>query len=292
MTVTTRVVLPTLGERLETLEEALSSVASQTVRTRVVLVVPSAATGARAIGRRYNATLLDDPGRGLAAAMNTGLGLEGDEAYFAWLNDDDLLRPGGLDLLTRLLDASPDAPAAYGACDYIDEHNRLIGTSRLGPWAARILPWGPDLVPMPSTLTRLDAVRQVGGYCESLRFAIDLDLLRRLQRLGRFVSTRASVAAFRWHADSLTVANRRASVAETERVKRRYLPETLQPFAPLWHVPVRWATYAAARGVQRRAQRLAAESAGNEASPRSWVRAGAGRAVRVIESRRRGGMHA
>lgn len=247
-------VVPTLGERLDTLAGALKSIADQDVAASIVMVTPESAREARAIGDRFGAVVLDDPGRGLAAAMNVGLTQNGDETFYAWLNDDDILLDGGLSLLRQLLESSPSAPVAYGACDYIDPGGRLIGTSRMGPWAARILPWGPDLIPMPATLTRIAAARDAGGYDESLRYAMDLDLLRKLQRVGPFACTRTSVAAFRWHPDSLTVANRRASVGEAEAVKRRHLPPWMQPAAPLWNVPVRWATYAVARGVSRRAR--------------------------------------
>jgi hypothetical protein len=248
--------MPTLGDRLDTLEAALRSIVRQGVDAQVVLVTPAHKTAARLLGKRFDATVVDDPGRGLSAAMNAGLLLPGSESYYAWLNDDDLLRPHGLAVLRSLLEERPGSPLSYGACDYIDPDGRIIGTSRMGALAARVLPWGPDLIPMPATLTRLTCARNIGGYDESLKYAMDLDLLRRLQRTGPFASTRVSVAAFRWHADSLTVANRRASVAEAERVRRRYLPAPLASAAPLWNVPVRWATYAAAAEVNRRARRI------------------------------------
>ena len=255
-----RVIVPTLGERLESLAETLESISNQDVATRVVMVVPRSAVAARRLGDDRGVVTVDDPGRGLSAAMNAGLLAAGREPYYAWLNDDDLLRPQGLRTLVALLEANPAAPVAYGACDYIDPEGRLLGASRLGPWAARLLPWGPDLVPMPSTLTRIADAGAVGGYDEHLRFAMDLDMLLRIRRRGPFVSTRETVAAFRWHPDSLTVANRSSSVAEAEMVKRRNLPATLRPFSPLWHVPVRWATHAAARGVSRRARRVGSEA--------------------------------
>ena len=46
-----------------------------------------------------------------------------------------------------------------------------------------------------------------GGYDESLRFAMDLDMFLRLRSRGRFVSTPRTVASYRWHPDALTVAN-------------------------------------------------------------------------------------
>jgi hypothetical protein len=82
---------------------------------------------------------------------------------------------------------------------------------------------------------------------------MDLDLLLRLRTRGRFVYVGQTVSCFRWHQTSLTVSDRTRSLAESERVKHRYLPSPLRRVAPLWDVPVRWATAEAARRVARRA---------------------------------------
>jgi glycosyltransferase involved in cell wall biosynthesis len=253
------VVVPTLGERLGTLAESLASVRAQRgVRTRLVVVVPESATEARDIALQHQAVLVDDPRRGLSAAVNAGVAARTDEDYYAWLGDDDLLAEDGLATLSRLLEAHPRAVVSYGACAYIDEVGRTVTVSRAGDLASRIQPWGPNLVPQPASLTRVDALVAAGPYDESLRFAMDLDMFLRLRRLGTFASTRTQVASFRWHADSLTVANRGLSLAESERIKRRYLDARLRPLSPLWEVPVRLATRVAARQVNARAHRVSA----------------------------------
>lgn len=256
---TVLVVVPTLGERVETLEESLASVRAQRgVDVHLVVVIPEAATRAREIAQRHGATLVPDPRRGLSAAVNAGVAARRGEEYYAWLGDDDLLAPDGLATLSALLRATSGAVVAYGACTYIDDRGRAVTVSRAGDLGARILNWGPDLVPQPASLTRVDALLAAGEYDESLRFAMDLDMFLRLKRAGRFVSTRREVAAFRWHADSLTVANRGPSLAESEKVKRRYLHPRLRPVSALWDVPVRVATRLAARQVNARARRIAA----------------------------------
>lgn len=224
----------------------------------LVVVVPEHAQEARAIANRHGATLVDDPRRGLSAAVNVGIAARRDEEFYAWLGDDDLLCPDGLATLSGLLSADPGAVVAYGACTYIDGLGRRVTVSRAGDIASKILPWGPDLVPQPASLARLDALVAVGEYDESLRFAMDLDMFLRLKKRGRFLSTRREVAAFRWHEDSLTVANRGPSLAESEKVKRRYLPPYVRPLSPVWDVPVRWATRMAARQVNAKARRVAA----------------------------------
>lgn len=253
------VVLPTLGERLDTLEETFASIEQQRegVSLRVVLVAPVAAEGARALAAHHGATVVDDPRGGMSAAMNAGIAAAEGETYYAWMGDDDKYRPDGLAALARLLDADPDAAVAYGGCDYIDPAGRVIGSSRAGRAAMWLLPWGPNLVPNPASMIRLDALRAAGGFDTALRYTMDLDMFLRLRAHGRFRATRDVVAAFRWHPDSLTVANRAASGAESEAVKRRHLPRGLQVVAPVWEVPVRWASRRAALAVTRRAHAVA-----------------------------------
>jgi GT2 family glycosyltransferase len=254
------VVMPTLGERLDTLVQSIESVTSQPVSTRLVVVVPEAAEEARAIARRAGATVVDDPRRGLSAAVNAGIAARANEPFYAWLNDDDFFLPEGLGTLIDLLERQPRAVVAYGGCRYIDGEDRRIGVSKAGDLAHRILPWGPNLVPQPASVTRMEALVAAGPYDEALKYAMDLDMFLRLRRIGAFVSTQVEVATFRWHVESLTVAGRNLSVTEAQQVKRRYLPARARRVAPLWDLPVRWATYLAGKQVTRRARRVAASA--------------------------------
>ena len=257
------VVLPTLGDRIESLEETLGTIALQRAQVDLTLVVvlPEAARGRTRPGgdvRRGRSSKI--PRRGISEAINVGVRAATDEEYYAWIGDDDLFRDGGLRTLRDLLDADPGAVVAYGGCDYVDAQGRTIGTSRAGRAAQWLLPWGPDLIPHPGSIIRLDALRAIGLFDPALKYAMDLDAFLSLRRHGRFLSTRASVSAFRWHPDSLTVANREGSSREAREVKTRHLPGWLRPISPAWSVPVAWAAAIAAGAVSRRARRLATET--------------------------------
>ena len=254
------IVVPTLGERRQLFEQTLVSIRSQTVAADVVIVGPSDNSNLQESAQAFSAELIPDPGS-LPAAIEAGVArAQRHHQYVTWLNDDDLLTPGSLAVTHAALQARPRAVLAYGACEYINEGGNVLWTSQAGRWAQRVLPWGPDLVPQPGMLARRDAWERVGGLDTNLKFAFDLDLLLRLREVGEFVDVGVVVSQFRWHATSLTVADRTASLNESEAVKRRYLTSRALRWAWLWERPVRGATRLAAARLTRRASRISAST--------------------------------
>lgn len=253
------VILPTLGDRLDMLKQTLETVVEQrkTIGLTLACVMPSGAHAARELALAYDAIVVDDPKTGISDAINSGLARRSGESYYAWIGDDDMFRPGGLALLKEMLDGSPSSVLAYGGCEYIDPDGRVLATSRAGKLAQFLLPWGPDLIPHPGTMIRLDALEEIGGFDGNLKYAMDLDAFLKLRAHGSFLSTKVPVSAFRWHPDSLTVAGRLNSSREAESVKRRHLPSALKPLSPVWHLPIRWASSVAAGRLTARARELA-----------------------------------
>lgn len=245
------VVLPTLGDRLDSLVETLEAVDEQRrdVELTLVVVTPPSAHEARALAQKFGATLVDDPKTGISAAINCGLAARTSESLYAWIGDDDLFRPGGLGLLKGILDARPDAVLAYGGCEYIDSTGKKLWLSAAGRWAKTLLAWGPNLIPHPGSMIRLDALESIGGFDTNLKYAMDLDAFLKLRAFGAFAFTKTPVSAFRWHPDSLTVSSRLNSSLESERIKRSHLPAIVRPVSYLWSYPVRWASAFAARRV-------------------------------------------
>lgn len=252
------VVLPTLGDRLEFLETTLRSCRDLAglVTTTVAMVVPTGAVKARALGVKYGAVLIDDPGSGMADAVNAGLGARTSEEFYVWVGDDDELVPQGAAALMEALRNRPTAVVAYGHCDYIDGTGSVIGRSKAGRLAIALLPWGPNLIPHPGTIVRLDALEAVGGFDSRLSYALDLDVFLKLRRVGDFLTAPTVSARFRWHADSATVADRSSSTREAIIVKNRHLPAWLRPLSWIWTYPVAWATQVAAWAVTLRARNL------------------------------------
>jgi len=243
------VVIPTLGTRLASLERALASCESLTGLSdaSIFVIVPKGALKARNLAARHGATVIDDPGTGMAMAINAALDARTSEKYYVWLGDDDLLVGAGVAKLVKALRGNLEAVVAHGQCEYISESGTTLAVNRLGRYAGFFLPWGPNFIPHPGTVVSLDALQGIGGFDPRLKYALDLDAFLKLRKMGRFVAVPAIASRFCWHTESLTVADRAASSREAMAVKVSHLPPCLRFMSPLWNLPVAWASARAAR---------------------------------------------
>nr|WP_269205207.1 glycosyltransferase [Motilibacter aurantiacus] len=216
------VVVPTRGERLDYLAACLRSVTSQSGVDVRCVVVSSPSDAVQELGSRLGASVVPESGRGISAAINQGWQRFGDEAdYWAWLGDDDLLAPGSLSATTAALRSAPRASMAYGPCAFVDAEDSALFVATPGRIGAHLLGVGPNLVPQPGSLQRAAAVRRVGYLDETLKYAMDLDLFLRLRTAGPLRYVPRTLAAFRWHEGSTTVAAFEASGREAADVRRR-----------------------------------------------------------------------
>lgn len=239
------VVVPTLGERAEYLAQSLQSI-RDAGDAWVLLVAPEHFDAADLIARGLADEKIDETGRSLPEAIEQGFAaLPESIAYMSWLGDDDLLREGSLRVTADFLDVHPRTAAVYGRCDYIDENNGLVWHNRSGAWAAPLLRVGPDLIPQPGSLFRRSSYRRTNGLRTDLGWAFDMDIFLQLANVGRLSYVPRTLAAFRWHTQSLSVAQRGRSVAEASLVRRAHLPRIIRPISMLWEAPVRWVTYRA-----------------------------------------------
>lgn len=243
------VVVPTLGQRTDLLRQTLESLTEQDERLDIAMIFPQKSLETKQLAVEYGAAMIEDPGS-LSSALNAGIASAKPwHEFISWIGDDDLLRPKSLTTTMAALDANPKAVLAFGYCDYIDEQNQVLMTSRAGKLAPWIMYWGPNLVPLPGILFRRSALNKAGDFDPDNKYSMDLEMLLRLHKQGPFINTKQILAAFRWHTSSTTVSNRTAVLKETEQVKRKHLPKYLVPIAPLWERPVRVATRLAARRV-------------------------------------------
>jgi hypothetical protein len=239
---TTAVVVPTLGQRPDYLQLSLRSI-REAGSAYILLVAPASFDSSALLADGLIDEALAETGKTLPAAINQGFAsLPHSVRFIAWLGDDDLLRPRSLEITVAFLEKHHGSSVVYGRCDYIDESGAVVWTNRSGAWAAPLLRVGPDLIPQPGSLFRRSAFDATGGLRTDLGWAFDLDIFLRLARFGRLSYVRHTLAAFRWHAGSLSVGQRGNSVREASQVRREFLPAWVRPVSVVWERPVRWVT--------------------------------------------------
>jgi len=248
------IVVPTLGQRPDYLEQCLSS-----IRTAgdalIFLVAPSEVDAQTLRNRGLIDHQISDDGIGLSAAINKGMkSFPSFVEYVNWLGDDDLLASGSIDTTAALLDSNTDTIMAFGACDYINGDGNVVWRNQSGQWAVPLLRFGPDLIPQPGALFRRTTFESVGGLRSDLGWAFDFDLFIRFSKVGKMKYINKTLAQFRWHPESLSVEHRKKSMLEASQVRVSHLPKLLRPISFIWEYPVRHATLMSGESLTTKAQ--------------------------------------
>lgn len=169
--------------------EAVASAASQDLEGLEVVVVDDGSrdntprvAGALASDRvRY----LRQPKAGIASARNTGIS-QARGRFVLLLDPDDILLPGALTPMARLLDLHDELSFVTANSFQTDPHGTVLHRSALpeGPHPpSRFLAGNP--VPLLATLFRRSALMAVGLFCPTLKGGEDWDLMGRLALSGR-----------------------------------------------------------------------------------------------------------
>ena len=235
------VVVPTLGTRPEYLLSCLMSIRAAGGAI-VHIVAPNSVDLASFIEPDLFDAVIDDPGLGLASAIDVGLQSFPDSVMFVnWLGDDDELVAGSLLRALSVLEDDSRIALVYGRCEYIDGVGKRLWVNKSGTYAKYLMRFGPQLIPQPGALFRLTAYEQIGGLDRRYKWAFDLDLLIRLSRVGKLHFVPTTLSRFRWHEGSLSVGGRKGSVREASEIRIETLPAVVRMFAPLWEKPICWA---------------------------------------------------
>ncbi len=253
-------VIPTAYNRPEYLPLAYESIRSQSGEFELELLVgcPRDKVDAVAAALPQDAVVVAEPtSPGLAAKLDGLLkSLSSNCDYIAWLGDDDILTPGSLQESLAAMEADRSIAMVFGGCDYIDAHGKTIFNNPSGQWAARILNFGPQLIPQPGSLMRASSFRATGGLSADFALAFDFDLFLKLKSQGKLVYVPKTLAQFRWHPTSLSVKRRMTSALEASKVRRAHYVGFAKFLWILWEPAVILATWAAGKLVSIRTERL------------------------------------
>lgn len=208
------------------LGEAIASALQQAYRPVEVVVVDDGSTDATAeVASRYGVRCVRQANRGLPTARNAGLAAV-TGVYVVFLDADDRLLPGALEVGAAALDRHPEAAFAVGRHRCIAaDGSRLPSAQRPRvdrDHYASLVRW--CWIAMPATVMhRRAALEQVGGFDTAFRYAEDYDLYLRLTWRYPIMDHYTEVAEYRQHADTLS-RNAEQMLVATLQVLRAHRP--------------------------------------------------------------------
>lgn len=117
----------------------------------------------------------------------------------AWLNSDDFLLPGSLAYVAAYFAKHPAVDCVYSHRILVNDAGHEVGRWFLPPHDPNMLLWA-DYIPQETWFWRRTAYEKAGGVDPGFRFALDWDLLVRMQNTGAvFKRLPAFLGAFRVH---------------------------------------------------------------------------------------------
>ena len=147
-----------------------------------------------------------EPDEGQTDAINKGFARAKGE-IIAWLNSDDVYRPGAIAEAVDFMQTHPDVGLVYGDADYIDEKGEIIGWFPAAETDYKRLRRGYVHIPQQAAFFRASVWRMVGPLDPSFYFAMDYDLWVRIAAVAPIRYHPHTWAAFRLHGDAKSLAS-------------------------------------------------------------------------------------
>jgi len=190
------------------LEATIQSVLSQDYPEIEYLVIDGASNdNSLEIIHKYRKQLtywVSEPDHGQTDAINKGFARARGE-ILAWLNSDDIYLPGTITRAVEYLVNQPGVGMVYGAADFINESDQVVGHFPACQTDYRRLRHGYVHIPQQTAFFRASIWRQVGPLDPSFFFAMDYDLWVRIARVARIEYIPETWSLFRLHQDAKTI---------------------------------------------------------------------------------------
>jgi glycosyltransferase involved in cell wall biosynthesis len=219
------IAIPTLNQA-DYIEESLDSLLCQKYPCLQVMVLDGGSDdGTQAILQRYKKHFAYFRSRKDAGPWASILEAASkvEEGWFNWLNSDDFLLPGSLNLLASLIQQAPDHRWISGARLDVDAEGRPMRS--ICPWLTTPsnIVFSEPFLPQDATFFQIDLFRLASSHVPPDLFCLFDTVLHRVAwKLEKPLLTNSVFSAMRWHPSQITssrFAHRRALEYEREDVK-------------------------------------------------------------------------
>jgi hypothetical protein len=191
------------------LEQTILSVLEQDYPNIEYLVVDGGSTdGSVEIIKKYSDRIswwVSEPDEGQAAAINKGFARARGQ-FVAWLNSDDIYRPGAIRQAVAAFAQHPDAGLVYGELDSIDADGKAFNTIRYGQYDLLDL-FTFRIIGQPSVFMRRAVLEEAGHLDPTYNLLFDHHLWLRMAPLVSIRHMPRVWAAARHHAAAKNVAH-------------------------------------------------------------------------------------
>ncbi|MCC6612289.1 MAG: glycosyltransferase [Anaerolineae bacterium] len=156
--------------------------------------------------RRYDDRIqwVSEADDGQSDAIEKGFARASGDIY-AWLNSDDTYLSNTFTSVADFFEAHPDVDLVYGDLNHIASDGHLLSSRQAPDFDAEMLKqW--CYVPQPATFFRRQLWEAVGGLDRRLHHAMDWDLWLRMAQKGKVCRLPVTLANFRWHNRSKSIA--------------------------------------------------------------------------------------
>jgi glycosyltransferase involved in cell wall biosynthesis len=190
--------------------------------------------------RRYpHVRWISEPDKGQAHAINKGILMSTGEVI-AYLNSDDVYRPGTFRRVASIFTDEPNTKIVVGNCDYINQTSQTIGflKARYEHYEDLIRYWGWDkwiCIPQQSVFIRRSVFSEIGLFNPRYRMVMDYDMWLRIASVYPFRIIDQTLSGFRLTENTKTVSRTYEMYLEELHCSRHYWKElSLAKWVPIF----------------------------------------------------------
>lgn len=208
------------------LEETILSVLNQNYSNLEYIIIDGGSTDNSVdIIKKHEGRLaywISEKDRGQAHAINKGFKRATGEVV-NWLNSDDLLEQGALEILAKEIEKVPTSDFYFGDFSVINSEGIKLFSRKSGPYKFNTLFWGRQLSSQPAVFFRRKLLENIGYLDESLNFCMDTEFwIRAASNGAKFHQIKSTLGIARMHSDAKTTRLQQVLHDEHKIVVGRY----------------------------------------------------------------------